>query len=576
MDTQLRMRGPRDLEESSNDHDDAVEDPRRPRRRLNLRKTAPYGAVVLLCLCAFFYFTQVPDSTVEKPLPVQFDKDRKAKPIEQKPPSQAADGRVHLSADVAKRDAVVEAFKHSWKAYERDAWGSDDYHPIARKGRNFSTTGGMGYMITDAIDTIHLMGLKDEFTRARNWIANDLSFEHNGDFSTFETTIRVLGGLLSTYYLTSDQAFLDRSVDLADRLMVAFKTPHGLPLSSVDLKKRQGVPDHGNPGMVSTAEGATLQLEFRYLSHLTDNITYWRAAEKVIEVIKKNLPDPPLVPIFMNYNTGEFSHSDIRLGSRADSYYEYLLKDYLQTGRTEEVYRKMYDDAMSAVHSHLVEYTPTQKLLITVELPSFSKKKEGKQDHLVCFLGGSLMLGATDGAHAAIPPDLSKMSTNARRDWGTGQELIKTCMETHKSKTGLSPEITHFHLDPVEGAQQDWYIKNSWWDARYLLRPETVESLFIAWRLTGDQKYRDWGWQVFTAIEKHAKIESGGYATVLNVDELPVRYEDKMETFFLAETLKYLFLLFEDSSVLPLTDVVFNTEAHPLPVFKPTISTGFA
>jgi len=55
----------------------------------------------------------------------------------------------------------------------------------------------------------------------------------------------------------------------------------------------------------------------------------------------------------------------------------------------------------------------------------------------------------------------------------------------------------------------------------------------IGRRLTGDQKYRDWGWSVFSAIEKHAKIASGGYATVLDVDEVPVRHEDKMETFFL-------------------------------------------
>ena len=64
-------------------------------------------------------------------------------------------------------------------------------------------------------------------------------------------------------------------------------------------------------------------------------------------------------------------------------------------------------------------------------------------------------------------------------------------------------------------------------------RPETVESLFIAYRLTGDQRYRDYGWSIFQAIEKHCKIESGGYASVLNVDMVPVEYEDKMETFLM-------------------------------------------
>ncbi len=64
-------------------------------------------------------------------------------------------------------------------------------------------------------------------------------------------------------------------------------------------------------------------------------------------------------------------------------------------------------------------------------------------------------------------------------------------------------------------------------------RPETVESLFIAYRLTGDNRYRDYGWSIFEAIEKYCKIESGGYASILNVDEVPVKLEDKMETFYM-------------------------------------------
>ena len=71
------------------------------------------------------------------------------------------------------------------------------------------------------------------------------------------------------------------------------------------------------------------------------------------------------------------------------------------------------------------------------------------------------------------------------------------------------------------------------YDARYILRPETVESLFIAFRLTGNQRYRDYGWSIFQAIEKHCKVETGGYASILNVDENPAKFEDKMETFFM-------------------------------------------
>ncbi|KAG8709170.1 mannosyl-oligosaccharide alpha-1,2-mannosidase [Ceratobasidium sp. 394] len=256
----------------------------------------------------------------------------------------------------------------------------------------------------------------------------------------------------------------------------------------------------------------------------------------------------------------------------------------------------MYDDAMEAVRSNLVRTTPTTRLVFTGELQPVRTgtsyqhdwKFVPKQDHLVCFLGGSLILGVTDGGRMKVPPDTSKFNERERADWIMGVQLIEGCMATHETATGLAPEIIHFRTpnDPPmirSQAPQDWYIKGTTqtdndmsYDARYILRPETVESLFLAHRLTGDPRYRRWGWDIFQAIEKHCKVPSGGYATVMNVDKLPVRWDDKQETFLLSETLKYLFLLFSDSSVLPLNEVVFNTEAHPFPVFAPSVNTGFA
>jgi len=154
--------------------------------------------------------------------------------------------------------------------------------------------------------------------------------------------------------------------------------------------------------------------------------------------------------------------------------------------------------------------------------------------------------------------------------------MINGCMETHNTSTGLSPEIAHFrtkndsHL-VREPAPSDWYItaaksgEDQSYDAKYMLRPETVESLFVAHRLTGHPKYREWGWGIFQAIEKHSKLPEGGYATVLDVNKVPAKHEDRMETFFLSETLKYLYLLFDDNERFSPRDVVFNTEAHIFP-----------
>lgn len=498
-----------------------------------------------------------------------------------------------FTADEARRDAVVEAFKHAWLAYERDAMGDDEYHPISQKGTNLTAAGGIGYTVIDSIDAMLIMGLDDEYERARAWIRDKLSFDRNASFSTFETTIRVMGGLLSTYYLSGgDTLFLEKAQQIADRLLPAFDTPSGLPLPMVNLHLLEGVPDRDTGDFVSTAEASTLQLEFRYLAYLTDEDIYWDKVEKVMVVLKAATLPHGLAPIFIDIETGIYGLSPIRLGSRGDSYYEYLLKQYLQTNQTEDIYRQMYDEAMTGIHMYLAQRSVPGNLLNTAELiPDRAKNgKTGwrllpKQDHLVCFLGGSLMLGATtSGAvvdHVSVPPLPNELSPQGKRDWFTGVELIKTCLATHNTQTKLPPEIAYFRLrsqkDKNSGKKlpPDWYIKGSPpgkpppLDARYILRPETVESLFIAFRLTGDTWYRDQGWAIFQAIEKHCRIPTGGYASIKNVDQVPVEHEDKMETFMMSETLKYLYLLFSDASVLPLSEYVFNTEAHPLPIFSP-------
>ncbi|KAJ7022347.1 glycoside hydrolase [Mycena alexandri] len=508
-------------------------------------------------------------------------------------PSRPASRPNTLPADVRKRDAVVDAFKHAWHAYERDAMGSDEYHPISHRGSNLGSGGGIGYTVVDALDTMLLMGLDAEYERAKKWVEEKLTFDRNGYFSTFETTIRVLGGLLSAHYLTGDKLYLQHAADLGDRMLGVFDTPSGLPVGSVNLGVRSRA---GGGGSFSVAEATTLQLEFRYLAEVTGRAAFWHKAEKVMQAVNKARLPSGLAPIDLDGN-GQFVRSRIGMGSNGDSYYEYLLKQYLQTNRTEPVYLQMYTDAMQGVHDYMVWKTPTDRLTYIAELQPLPGKDDWKatdawvaqpkQEHLACFLAGSLMLGATtahlrDPAQAAsVPPRMSELSAIGQRDWDTGVAFLEACMDTHKTATGLSPEGVHFRTPADPKGKHDWYIKGSKksttppYDARYMLRPEISESVFLAYRLTGDPRYRAYAWDIFSAIEHHCRLPEGGYATVLDVDELPVTYLDKQETFFLSETLKYLFLIFADEKVLNLNEVVFNTEAHPLPIFKPSIQPLF-
>jgi hypothetical protein len=169
-----------------------------------------------------------------------------------------------------------------------------------------------------------------------------------------------------------------------------------------------------------------------------------------------------------------------------------------------------------------------------------------KMDHLACFVPGMLVLGA-QGDVAARYVALAK-------------DLSDTCVQMYAgTATGLAPELVNFR----DG--RDMFTNDR--SAHNLLRPETVESLFYLYRKTGDAVYREQGWAIFTAFEAHCRLP-GGYAGVRDVRVLPAVNDDTQQSFFLAETLKYLFLLFSDSDTVSLEEWVFNTEAHPLRVTR--------
>lgn len=443
--------------------------------------------------------------------------------------------------------------KHAWAGYKKHAWGHDHLHPISH---NYDDWFGLGLTILDALDTLYIMDLKEEYQEARNFVANSLSFDKNVDVNLFECTIRVLGSMLGMYHLTNDKLYMDKAIDIGDRLLPALtKSPSPVPYSDVNLKTGQvHAPKWGPDSSVS--EVTTIQLEFRDLSFITGNPKYKDAVDRVSKHIhdlsgKKD----GLIPMWINANTGNFRQSTFTVGARADSYYEYLIKLWVQTGGTESMFLDDYLEAVRGIEKHLVGLSIPTHFTYVGELLHGSTPS-AKMDHLVCFLGGSLALGSS--LLSKKYPDVSEHHMNL------GREVTRTCHQMYvNTATGLSPEITYFNLN--EGVKEDLIIKPL--DRHNLLRPETVESYFYFWRLTNNTMYRDWGWEAAQAFEKYCKVE-GGYTSVNNVmDSSNPRPMDKMESFFLGETLKYLFLLFsDDKKLLPLDKWVFNTEAHALPI----------
>ncbi|KAF6841261.1 mannosyl-oligosaccharide -alpha-mannosidase [Colletotrichum musicola] len=502
-----------------------------------------------------------------------------------------------------RRDRVVEAFQLSWDAYERYAWGYDEYHPIAKTGRQMAPK-GLGWIIVDSLDTMILMNQTSRLAHARQWLSKTLTYDQDQDVNTFETTIRMLGGLLSAHYLSteypelapvkdeepgqsSEDLYLEKARDLADRLMAAFDSPSGVPYASVNLAQYKGIVSHADGGASSTAETTTLQLEFKYLAKLTGEKDFWDKVEKVMQVVDDNGAQDGLVPIYVYATDGKFRGDNIRLGSRGDSYYEYLIKQYLQTNKQEPVYLDMWDEALEGVRKHLITYSKPSGFTVLGERPNgLNNDLSPKMDHLVCFMPGTIALGVTGGIPEAEARRLPTWDKKKEDDMKLARELMQTCWGMYKwMATGLAAEITYFNVDnppappsaphhppqnfdpaPDAAWRKDFEVHSN--DVHNLQRPETVESLFYMWRITGEQKYRDWGWEMFKSFVNYTAVEDGGgFTSLSNANTIPPVTRDNLESFWMAETLKYFYLLFSPNDLLPLDKIVLNTEAHPLPRF---------
>ncbi|XP_077986058.1 endoplasmic reticulum mannosyl-oligosaccharide 1,2-alpha-mannosidase-like isoform X2 [Glandiceps talaboti] len=446
-----------------------------------------------------------------------------------------------------RQEAVVAAFKHAWSGYKKYAWGHDELKPISKTHSEWFR---LGLTLIDSLDTMYIMGLTEEFQEARDWVANTLDVNPNVDVNLFETTIRVLGGLLSTYHLSGDTVFLDKAVKLGDALLPCFNSNSKVPYSDVNLKThRAHAPKWGPDSTVS--EVSTIQLEFRDLTFSTGNKKYKVAVDEVMDHLLSLPKKDHLVPIFINANTGKFrTGSTITLGARGDSYYEYLLKQWIQTGQSEGKFKEEYNSAVDGIQEKLLKESVPNGLTFIGELLS-GNNFSPKMDHLVCFFPGTLALGFYNGL--------------SERHLDLSEALLYTCYQMYQQMpTFLSPEIVYFNTN-VHG-REDISVKSA--DTHNLLRPETIESLFYIFRVTQDERYRDWGWEIFQAFEKYTKIPSGGYSSIDNVKSVNhPGFKNKMESFFLGETLKYFYLLFsDDMNLIPLDQYVFNTEGHPLPI----------
>ena len=412
---------------------------------------------------------------------------------------------------------VRTEFLHAWNNYERYAWGHDALRPLSKTGHDWY---GQSLLMTpvDALDTLILMHLDAEAATARSLIVNNLSFDRDIYVKNFEVTIRLLGGLLSSYQLTGDKRLLNLAEDLGKRLLPVFNSPTGLPYVYVNLRTGQTRDAVTNP-----AETGTLLLEFGILSKLTSRpVFYEKAKRALVETFKRRSP-LGLVGEGINVETGAWTNTDSHISGGIDSYYEYLWKCWRLFG--DKDCRDMWNASIPAVNKYLADETGGELWYGHADMQT-GKRTKTTYGALDAFFPGLL----------AVSGDLKQ----ARRLQASSFKMWNLY--------SIEPEILDYKTMHVVARS-------------YHLRPEIVESTYYLYYYTCDPKYRRMGEKMFGDFVKYCRTDSGYVALA---DVISKQQLDEMESFVLAETFKYFYLLFASPGTLEFDKVIFNTEAHPL------------
>ncbi|RYP10719.1 hypothetical protein DL764_000509 [Monosporascus ibericus] len=453
-------------------------------------------------------------------------------------------------ADAATREArlreVRRVFQDDWQAYRRHAWMKDALKPVS--GGYTDQFSGWAATLVDTLDTLWIMGLKDEFNEAVNAAAGiDFGQSTSPRVNTFETNIRYLGGLLAAYDLSKRDAVLTKAVELGNLLYAGFNTENRMPVDFMDFERAKSGKGLEVEFRVVSASPGTLSLEMTRLSQLTGEPKYYDAISRVTDVFYRGQNQtkiPGLWPVYVSMrNEDVVSGDQFTLGGSADSLYEYLPKMHALLGGREPRYEMMARGFLETAKQTLLfrPMLPGGEFILIAGgaqvLDDGKIVQDEESEHLACYLGGIYAIAG-------------KMFRNAEYV-EIGAKLTLGCVYTYRAfPTGIGPERWNMvACRPDEECAWDRERfttatkQHGEWkphlplgfttakDPRYILRPEAIESVFIMYRVTGNPAYMDLGWDMFTAITNGTRTALGTHASVRDVTkalpELP--QEDYME-----------------------------------------------
>ena len=508
----------------------------------------------------------------------------------------------HQTRRKERQAAVKRTFERCWQAYKTHAWGHDELAPISGGVRD--GFGGWAASLVDNLDNLWIMGMKSEFEEAvKMAVEIDLSTSTTDTINVFETTIRHLGGFLAAHDVSGDQRCLDKAKEFGEMLIRAFDTPNKLPITRWKPQEALKGPQEADE-TVLVAEIGSLEMEFTRLSQLTGDPKWYDAVARIIRLFdaqqqKTHLPG--MWPVVISAKDADLTQDTFfTLSAMSDSLYEYFPKMHALLGGLEPVYKKLYDGSMAtAIKNNLWRpMIPDNADILMSGNVRASNQQLARLDpqgqHLVCFAGGMFALGGRlfdEPAHVEI-----------------GQKLTDGCIWTYKAlPLGIMPEV--FNMVPCEDKLSCHWDDTRWRsevksrhddesdvdkiiaknrlpkgftqisDTRYILRPEAIESVFILYRITGEEYLQEAAWDMFTAIINATETHLANAALsdiTFSKEQLAegntggTTQMDSMESFWMAETLKYFYLVFSEPDVIDLDKWVFNTEAHPFKRLLPT------
>eukprot|EP00760_Papus_ankaliazontas_P015463 PhM_4_TR16529/c0_g1_i1/m.40428/K10085/EDEM2; ER degradation enhancer, mannosidase alpha-like 2 len=446
--------------------------------------------------------------------------------------SDADDDAAALSSEA--RQKLASMFSHAYDNYMTHAFPMDELRPLSCSG--VQTLCSCALTLIDSLDTLVVFGRHKEFREGVKWVAENVKFDRSTSVSVFEVNIRVLGGLLSAHVLYEEGivavdpsvddyngSMLRMAVDLADRLLPAFNSRTGIPYGAIDLQKGVSPTE---TSITSTAGGGTFLLEFGVLSALTGDNKYEIAARRAARSLFQLRSKLDLVGNHLDINSGRWTHEISTVGSAVDSYFEYLIKGYVLFGDYELLH--MYRVLTSGVERHLRRgpwYLDAHMQTGLLAWPVYNS--------LSSFYPGNLIMLGNASATSTMRQSVAAIHGVWRRYGAMPEGFNLWSGLAHKGELG------------------------------YPLRPESAESIYMMYRATRDPRYLDMGLHMVDALEARTR-GACGYGIIADVENTTL--EDRMESFMISETLKYLYLLFDDENVFNRRPFVFTTEAHPFPV----------